>query len=86
MSNICQSTNEKIKNLQVISLYIQLMRNEDHLLHREGGSVYLENTWFSQLLRGDGEQDESKLSYTQDDVVETRVQNYLDVDMVGFTI
>lgn len=62
------------------------MRNEEHLLHREGGSVYLENTWFSQLLRGDGEQDESKLSYTQDDVVETRVQNYLDVDMVGFTI
>jgi len=72
--------------LQVISLYIQLMRNEEHLRHREGGSVYLENTWFSQLLRGDGEQDESKLSYTQDDVVETRVQNYLDVDMVGFTI
>ena len=62
------------------------MRNEEHLLHREGGSVYLENTWFSQLLRGDGEQDETKLSYTQDDVVETRVQNYLDVDMIDFTI
>ena len=62
------------------------MQNEEHLLRREGGSVYLENTWFSQLLRGDGEQDETKLSYTQHDVVETRVQNYLDVDMVGFTI
>ncbi|KAG0527438.1 hypothetical protein BDA96_06G233500 [Sorghum bicolor] len=60
--------------------------NGAHLLHREGGSVYLENTWFSQLLRGDGEQDESKLSYTQDDVVETRVQNYLDVDMVFLPI
>ncbi|KXG38468.1 hypothetical protein SORBI_3001G239700, partial [Sorghum bicolor] len=70
----------------VISLYIQLMQNEEHLLRREGGSVYLENTWFSQLLRGDGEQDETKLSYTQHDVVETRVQNYLDVDMVFLPI
>ncbi|KAG0547676.1 hypothetical protein BDA96_01G101000 [Sorghum bicolor] len=60
--------------------------NGAHLLHREGGSVYLENTWFSQLLRGDGEQDETKLSYTQHDVVETRVQNYLDVDMVFLPI
>ncbi|OQU91796.1 hypothetical protein SORBI_3001G250800, partial [Sorghum bicolor] len=41
---------------------------------------------FSQLLRGDGEQDETKLSYTHDDVVETRVQNYLDVDMVFLPI
>jgi len=38
------------------------------------------------LLRGDGEQDETKLSYTHDDVVETRVQNYLDVDMVFLPI
>ncbi|KXG37597.1 hypothetical protein SORBI_3001G096600, partial [Sorghum bicolor] len=79
------SGNEEV-NGAVISLYIQLMRNEEHLLHREGGSVYLENTWFSQLLRGDGEQDETKLSYTQHDVVETRVQNYLDVDMVFLPI
>ncbi|KAG0549557.1 hypothetical protein BDA96_01G265800, partial [Sorghum bicolor] len=44
------------------------------------------NGAFSQLLRGDGEQDETKLSYTHDDVVETRVQNYLDVDMVFLPI
>jgi hypothetical protein len=41
-------------------LYIQLMRHEEHLLHREYGDVYLQNTWFSQILRGEGEEDETK--------------------------
>ena len=52
------------------------MRHEEHLLHREGGDVYLENTWFSQLLQQEGEEDEMKKSWIKEDMVETRVQNY----------
>ena len=69
-----------------MSLYIQLMRHEEHLLHREGGDVYSENTWFSQLLQQEGEEDEMKKSWIKEDMVETRVQNYLNADMVRFHI
>ena len=33
------------------------MRHEEQGHHREGGNVYLENSWFSQMLRGNREQD-----------------------------
>ena len=69
-----------------MSLYIQLMRHEEHLLHREGGDVYLENMWFSQLLQQEGEEDEMNKSWIKEDMVETRVQNYLNADMVRFHI
>jgi hypothetical protein len=69
-----------------MSLYIQLMRHKEHLLHRECGDVYLENTWFSQILRGEGEKDETKKTWIKEDMVETRVHNYLNVDIVSLTI
>ena len=62
------------------------MRHEEHLLHRDGGDVYLENSMVSQMLRIDGKKEERDLSYNRDEVVETRAHNYLNADMVSFTI
>ena len=59
------------------------MRHEEHLLHREGGDVYMETTFITQLLRRDGKADATTLSYSRDDMIQTWVQNYLDADMVS---
>ena len=61
------------------------MRHEEHLLHREGGDVYLENTFITQLLHRDGEALATTWNYSRNDVVETWVQNYLKADMVRLT-
>ena len=61
------------------------MRHEEHLLHREGGDVYMETTFITQLLRRDGKADATTLSYNRDDMIQTWVQNYLDADMVSLT-
>ncbi|KAL5647363.1 hypothetical protein ACJX0J_041718, partial [Zea mays] len=39
---------------EVLSAYIHCIRDEEHLLHREGGKVFLENTFISSLLKRDG--------------------------------
>ncbi|XP_066396983.1 uncharacterized protein [Miscanthus floridulus] len=78
-------SNEQV-NGAVISLYIELMRHEEHLLHRDGGDVYLENSMVSQMLRIDGKKDERDLSYNRDEVVQTRAHNYLHADMVFLPI
>ncbi|PWZ19675.1 hypothetical protein Zm00014a_029278 [Zea mays] len=39
----------------VLSAYIHCIRDEEHLLHREGGKVFLENTFISSLLKRDGD-------------------------------
>lgn len=59
--------------MQVISLYIQLMRHEEHGNHREGGKVYLENTWWSQVLKAHGEEEPEKLGYNREGTVQSRV-------------
>ena len=61
------------------------MWHEEHLLHREGGDVYLENTFITQLLHRDGEAPATTWNYSRNDVVETWVQNYLKADMVRLT-
>ena len=61
------------------------MRHEEHLLHREGGDVYMENTFLTQLLRRDGEADATTLNYSKDEKIQTWVKNYLDTDMVSLT-
>ena len=61
------------------------MQHEEHLLHREGGDVYMETTFITQLLRRDGKADATTLSYSRDDMIQTWVQNYLDADMVSLT-
>ena len=61
------------------------MRHGEHLLHREGGDVYMETTFITQLLHRDGKADATTLSYSRDDMIQTWVQNYLDADMVSLT-
>ncbi|ONM63185.1 hypothetical protein ZEAMMB73_Zm00001d000326 [Zea mays] len=38
-----------------LNAYIHCIRGEEHLLHREGGKVFLENTFISSLLKRDGD-------------------------------
>uniref|UniRef100_A0A804R7T9 Protein kinase domain-containing protein n=2 Tax=Zea mays TaxID=4577 RepID=A0A804R7T9_MAIZE len=40
---------------ETLSAYIHCIRDEEHLLHREGGKVFLENTFISSLLKRDGD-------------------------------
>ncbi|KAL6645827.1 hypothetical protein ACP70R_017435 [Stipagrostis hirtigluma subsp. patula] len=41
-------------NGDVISAYIHCIRDEEHLLYREDGKVFLENTYISSILKRDG--------------------------------
>jgi hypothetical protein len=66
--------------MQVLSAYIHCIRDEKHLLDREGGKVFLENTFICSLLERDGDP-KVTLSYKTDTIKE-RVQNYLEADMV----
>ncbi|KAL5648187.1 hypothetical protein ACJX0J_042542, partial [Zea mays] len=65
---------------EALSAYIHCIRDEEHLLHREGGKVFLENTFISSLLKRDG--DPKMLLNYKEDTIETRVDNYLQSDMV----
>ncbi|ONM41635.1 hypothetical protein ZEAMMB73_Zm00001d044559 [Zea mays] len=40
---------------KALNAYIHCIRGEEHLLHREGGKVFLENTFISSLLKRDGD-------------------------------
>ncbi|AQK45047.1 hypothetical protein ZEAMMB73_Zm00001d025927 [Zea mays] len=63
-----------------LNAYIHCIRGEEHLLHREGGKVFLENTFISSLLKRDG--DPKVLLNCKEDTIEQRVDNYLQSDMV----
>ena len=41
--------------IQVLSAYIHCIGNGEHLLHREGGKVLLENAFICSLLKRDGD-------------------------------
>lgn len=62
------------------------MRHEEHGNQREGGKVYLENSWWSQVLKAHGEEEPEKLGYNRQGSVESRVNEYLKADMVSLTI
>ena len=47
------------------------MWHEEHLLHREGGDVYMQTTFITQLLRRHGKADATTLSYSRDDMIQT---------------
>ncbi|AQL01284.1 hypothetical protein ZEAMMB73_Zm00001d044993 [Zea mays] len=65
---------------EALSAYIHCIRDEEHLLHREGGKVFLENTFISSLLKRDG--DPKVLLNCKEDTIEKRVDNYLQSDML----
>ena len=68
--------------IQVLNSYIHCMRGEEHLLQRDGGKVFLENSYISNLLHKDGKMKEDEFQYTHEDTIRMRVDNYLDHDMV----
>ncbi|KAL6662321.1 hypothetical protein ACP70R_000180 [Stipagrostis hirtigluma subsp. patula] len=69
-------------NGDVISAYIHCIRDEEHLLYREDGKVFLENTYISSILKRDGAYE---ISYKADTIA-SRVNNYLDHDMIFLPI
>ncbi|PWZ16943.1 hypothetical protein Zm00014a_007162 [Zea mays] len=69
---------------EVLSAYIHYMRDEEHLLQREGGKVFLENTFISSPLKHDG--DPKVLLNCKEDTIEKRVDNYLQSDMVDLKL
>ncbi|PWZ16584.1 hypothetical protein Zm00014a_034223 [Zea mays] len=69
---------------EVLSAYIHCIRDEEHLLHREGEKVFLENTFISSLLKRDG--DPKMLLNCKEDTIEKRVDNYLQSDMMFILI
>ena len=62
------------------------MRHEEYGKHREGRNVYLENSWWSQILKAHGEQDPEDLGIKRQTAVESRVKDYLKADMVSLNI
>ncbi|ONM09909.1 hypothetical protein ZEAMMB73_Zm00001d034272 [Zea mays] len=69
---------------KALNAYIHCIRGEEHLLHREGGKVFLENTFISSLLKRDG--DPKVLLNCKEDTIEQRVDNYLQSDMVDLKL
>jgi hypothetical protein len=67
-------------NIQVLSAYIHCIRDEKHLLQREAGKVFLENTFICSLLQRDGDPMVALSSKT--DTLKERVQNCLEAEMV----
>lgn len=86
MCSIFQKIYANLNNLQALSLYIQLMRHEEHGHRREGRNVYLENSWYSRQLKGFGERDPDELRFNREEKVESIAKNYLKADMVSLTI
>ncbi|KAL6842954.1 hypothetical protein ACP4OV_027267 [Aristida adscensionis] len=79
-------------NDEVIDAYIALIRAQEHLKHRTGGSAYLETACISQVLKRDGSKkvkmvnmyprrDEREIQF-----LKKRICNYLNHDMVFIPI
>ncbi|KAF8668908.1 hypothetical protein HU200_052114 [Digitaria exilis] len=68
--------------MQVINPYIECMRAEDHLLFREGATVYLENTLISYILWRDGKFQKENTQTKKTDVIVERIITYVTNDMV----
>ncbi|WVZ58580.1 hypothetical protein U9M48_008839 [Paspalum notatum var. saurae] len=69
----------------VLSAYIHLIGAQEHLLHKDGGKVFLENTYNSSIVKRDGLLDVNLIS-TNNVAIDERVVNCLDHDMVFFPI
>jgi hypothetical protein len=74
--------------LQVINAYKSLMKAEDHLKNRTGGTVFMGTIFNSVILKRDGDKD---LPIDESDKIETKskerlISLYTDHDMVIFLI
>ncbi|KAL6848384.1 hypothetical protein ACP4OV_021678 [Aristida adscensionis] len=51
----CLFNKEVFLNDEIINAYINLLRTQEHLLQRSDGTVYLENSIISFLMKRDGD-------------------------------
>lgn len=77
--------------LQVINAYIHLLRTQDNMINRPGGTCYLENTSMTVLMKGDGEEKRNmedmedhypSRGHSQVPRLAERVLSYMQHDMV----
>jgi hypothetical protein len=76
-------------HVQIMNAYICLMNSQKNLLQRTDGSIILENTFTSEILKIDGINKEQlidefylKMDNSNNRVMEKRVSSYLETDMV----
>jgi hypothetical protein len=77
-------------HMQVMNAYIGLIKTRKNLMHRTDGSIIIENTFISKILKRDGKNKEEEMDnfYPKTDEVniktmEKRVNSYLQTDMVS---
>jgi hypothetical protein len=76
--------------MHVMNAYIGLIKAWKTLMHRTDGSIIIENTFISKILKRDGKNKEEEMDnfYPKTDEVniktmEKRVNSYLQTDMVS---
>jgi hypothetical protein len=76
--------------MQITNAYIGLIKAQKNLMHRTDGSIIIDNTFRSEILKGDGNNKEEEMDnfYLKTDEVNTkttkkRVNSYLQTDMVS---
>jgi hypothetical protein len=76
--------------MQVMNAYIGLIKAKKNLMHRTDGSIIIENTFISEILKRDGNNKEEEMDnfYLKTDEVniktmEKRVNSYLQTGMVS---
>ncbi|CAL4969185.1 unnamed protein product [Urochloa decumbens] len=73
-------------NGDVINAYIELIKAENHLLCREGSTVYIENTLIVGLMHRDAKiKKTSKPTFKEDNIID-RITTYVSHDMVFLPI
>jgi hypothetical protein len=78
--------------MQVIDAYITLLKAQEGLKKRQGGTVYLETACLTAVMKWDGEKKESivdhypKRGTSQRPGLVQRVLTYLDHDMVSIIL
>jgi hypothetical protein len=77
-------------HMQVMNAYIGLIKARKNLTHRTEGSTIIENTFISEILKRDGNNNEEEMDnfYPKTNEVniknmEKRVNSYLQTDMVS---
>jgi hypothetical protein len=76
--------------MQIMNAYIGLIKAQKNLMHRIDGSIIIDNTFRSEILKRDGNNKEEEMDnfYPKTDEVniktmEKRVNSYLQTDMVS---
>lgn len=64
--------------IHVLSAYIHCIRDEEHLLHKKGGKVLLENAFICCLLKRDGDPEVTLSNETE--TIDKKVDNYFQAD------